>query len=348
MHKDQVVSVTVAPSPVDFVITTSIDGVVKFWKKTATGIEFAKEYRAHNGRIQSSTISADCATFATAGAEDDKTIKLFDVVTFDLLSILNLESSATSLCWVHRRGSSPMLAVAVGNVINIYDGRGEKQSPMHILKSIHRSPVTTIAYNPAFDCVLSADESGMLEYWTPRNNFDKPDTVFKMKSSTNLFDFKKAKSAPSCITISPSGHQFAAFSFPDRRVRIFDFASGKLYRSYDESLTTITDMQQAGTALQKLEEVEFGRRMAAERELDNAIVRSRVNVIFDETGHFILYGSLLGIKVFNTLTNRVQYRLVPGSASKERGRHRVHGCECKSSSAGGRGTRPNAIRHWLW
>jgi peptidylprolyl isomerase domain and WD repeat-containing protein 1 len=305
MHKDQVVSVTVAPSPVDFVITTSIDGVVKFWKKTATGIEFAKEYRAHNGRIQSSTISADYATFATAGAEDDKTIKLFDVVTFDLLSILNLESSATGLCWVHRRGSSPMLAVAVANVIHIYDGRGEQQTPMHTLQSIHRSPVTTMAYNAAFDCVLSADESGMLEYWTPCNNFDKPDTVFKMKSSTNLFDFKKAKSAPSCITVSPSGHQFATFSFPDRRVRIFDFASGKLYRSYDESLTTITDMQQAGTALQKLEEVEFGRRMAAERELDNAIVRSRVNVIFDETGHFILYGSLLGIKVINTLTNRV-------------------------------------------
>jgi peptidylprolyl isomerase domain and WD repeat-containing protein 1 len=305
MHKDQVASVTVAPSPADFVITTSIDGVVKFWKKTATGIEFAKEYRAHNGRIQSSSISADGAAFATAGDEDDKTIKLFDVVTFDLLSILNLESAATCICWVHRRGSAPMLAVAVGKVINIYDGRGERQTPIHTLKSLHRSSVVAMAYNPAFDCVLSADESGMIEYWTPRDSFDKPETVFKMKSSTSLFDFKKAKSAPTCISISPSGHQFAAFSFPDRRVRIFDFASGKLHRSYDESLTTITDMQQAGTALQKLEEVEFGRRMATERELDNPIARSRVNVIFDETGHFIIYGSLLGIKVINTLTNRV-------------------------------------------
>ena len=305
MHKDQVASVTVASSPADFVITTSIDGVVKFWKKAATGIEFAKEYRAHSGRIQSSSISADGAAFATAGDEDDKTIKLFDVVTFDLLSILNLESPATCICWVHRRGSSPMLAVAVGKVINIYDGRGENQSPLHTLKSIHRSPVSAMAYNTAFDCVLSADESGMLEYWTPRDNFDKPETVFGMKSSTNLFDFKKAKSAPTSITMSPSGHQFAAFSFPDRRVRIFDFVSGKLHRSYDESLTTITDMQQAGTALQKLEEVEFGRRMATERELDNPVVRSRVNVVFDETGHFILYGSLLGVKVINTLTNRV-------------------------------------------
>jgi peptidylprolyl isomerase domain and WD repeat-containing protein 1 len=305
MHKDQVASVTVAPSPADFVITTSIDGVVKFWKKTATGIEFAKEYRAHSGRIQSSSVSADGAAFASAGDEDDKTIKLFDVITFDLLSMLNLEAPATCICWVHRRGSAPVLAVAIGQVINLYDGRGERQSPLHSLKSLHRSPIVAMAYNPAFDCVLSADESGMVEYWTPRDNFDKPETVFQMKSSTSLFEFRKARSAPSCISISPSGHQFATFSFPDRRVRVFDFASGKLHRSYDESLTTITDMQQAGTALQKLEEVEFGRRMATERELDNPMVRSRVNVIFDESGHFILYGSLLGIKVINTLTNRV-------------------------------------------
>ena len=32
---------------------------------------------------------------------------------------------------------------------------------------------------------------------------------------------------------------------------------------------------------------------------------NRINVIFDETGHFILYGSILGTKVINTLTNRV-------------------------------------------
>jgi peptidylprolyl isomerase domain and WD repeat-containing protein 1 len=64
-------------------------------------------------------------------------------------------------------------------------------------------------------------------------------------------------------------------------------------------------MQQAGTALQKLEDVEFGRRLAVERELENTTLRTKANVIFDESGHFILYGSILGIKVINTLTNRV-------------------------------------------
>jgi peptidylprolyl isomerase domain and WD repeat-containing protein 1 len=64
-------------------------------------------------------------------------------------------------------------------------------------------------------------------------------------------------------------------------------------------------MQQAGTAIQKLDDVEFGRRLAVERELESPTVRNRSNVIFDETGHFILYGSILGTKVINTLTNRV-------------------------------------------
>lgn len=88
-------------------------------------------------------------------------------------------------------------------------------------------------------------------------------------------------------------------------MRVFDFGTAKLFRSYDESIETITEMQQAGTAAAALEDVEFGRRLAVEREVDHPSVRSRINVIFDETGHFILYGSLHGTKVINTLTNRV-------------------------------------------
>lgn len=115
----------------------------------------------------------------------------------------------------------------------------------------------------------------------------------------------QAKSVATSITMSPTGKQFATFSFPDRKVRVFDFPTGKLFRTYDESVVTVTEMQQAGTAVAKLEDVEFGRRLAVERELDNPSIRNRINVIFDETGNFILYGSLHGTKVINTLTNRV-------------------------------------------
>ena len=305
MHKEQLAFVNFTPST-EFLITSSIDGVVKFWKKIAVGIEFVKEFRAHNGEIRSVSVSHDGRSFASAG--QDGTIKIFDVVAFDLLAMIQLSSPARAICWVHKRGSSiPLLAVVqeTKTHIDIYDGRGENQEPIDQVSGLHKSPVLLLAYNPQYDCVISSDEGGMIEYWSPSGQHEKPSGVFEYKSSTNLFEFKKKKSVPSSITISPNGAQFATFSFPDRQIRVFDFPTGKLYRTYDESIPTLTEMQQAGTALQKLEDVEFGRRLAVEREIEHPAIQSRISVIFDESSHFILYGSILGTKVINTLTNRV-------------------------------------------
>lgn len=308
MHKDQLFSTTFTPYT-DFLITSSVDGQVSFWKKGAGGehVEFVKEFKAHTDEVTGTNVSWDGRSFASCGK--DNTIKIWDVVTFDLLTVINVEKPPTCVCWVHGRGSSGMPMLAVGNEIDgeiaVWDGRGEKTDPLFSIKAIHRKPVTCMAYNLAWDCVVSADDGGMVEYWQPSATANKPEGLFKIKSETNLFDFKRAKSTPTSITISPTGKQFAAFSFPDRKVRVFEFASAKLYRSYDESIETNTEMHQAGTAITKLEDIDFGRRLAAEREIDNASTRRRINVIFDETGHFILYGSLYGTKVLNTLTNRV-------------------------------------------
>ncbi|KAL9066055.1 MAG: hypothetical protein Q9157_007271 [Trypethelium eluteriae] len=247
MHKEQLSFTTFTPYT-NFLITSSVDGVVKFWKKSSGDVEFVKEFKAHNGEIRG--VSSD-------------------------------------------------------NSIRLYDGRGEQTTPLHTISGLHRKPVSIISFNNEYDCVISVDKGGMIEYWRPSDNYEKPDNVFDMKSATNLFEFKKAKSVPTSITFSPTGHQFATFSFPDRKVRVFDFATGKLHRTYDESLATLQDMQQASTDIKKLDEVEFGRRLAVEKELDNPAIHNRINVMFDETGNFIFYGSLLGTKVINTLTNRV-------------------------------------------
>lgn len=305
MHKEQLSFLTMTPVT-DFLITSSVDGVVKFWKKVADGIEFVKEFKAHPGEIRSVSVSHDGRSFATSGV--DRTVKLFDVMTFDLLAVLQLDYVPRCVCWVHKKGSSlPMLAVSEDATpkIHLYDGRGESQEPLHTLKSLHRSPVSVMAFNGTYDCVVSADDGGMLEYWQPSGAYEKPDNVFKLKSATNLFEFKKAKSVPTSLTLSPDGSRFAVMSYPDRKIRVFDFASAKLQRTYDESLKVIEEMQQAGTALQKLDAVEFGRRLAQEREIESPALRDKFNIIFDESGHFLIYGSYLGIKVLNTYTNQV-------------------------------------------
>lgn len=49
MHREVVTHCLVTPT--DFIITASMDGCVKFWKKHQEGIEFVKVYRAHLGSV---------------------------------------------------------------------------------------------------------------------------------------------------------------------------------------------------------------------------------------------------------------------------------------------------------
>jgi WD40 repeat protein len=64
----------------DFLITTSIDGHLKLWKKQESGIESVKRYRAHLTPVVAVSASADGQLFATVS--EDRTAKVFDVVNF--------------------------------------------------------------------------------------------------------------------------------------------------------------------------------------------------------------------------------------------------------------------------
>jgi len=58
MHKD-VVNLVLVASKFQFIITVSQDSFVKFWKKTLTGIEFVKAYKAHGFVVSDAALSKD-------------------------------------------------------------------------------------------------------------------------------------------------------------------------------------------------------------------------------------------------------------------------------------------------
>lgn len=177
-----------------------------------------------------------------------------------------------------------------------------------------------LQYTPHYDCVISADEAGFVEYWRPAEPWDPPKNVpglWEFKASTDLYHFKKArgftqlfkrylsdtlpfyqnKQIPTSLTISPNSSHFVTISLPSRHINIFNFLTGKLTRTYDESLTAIQEMQQAGTAIYKVDDMEFGRRLAVERELEKDERAWRtMNAVWDESGNFVIYPTLLGIK----------------------------------------------------
>lgn len=305
MHRDTVCSVDVTIRT-HFVITASTDGFVKFWKKMPTGIEFVKQFRAHLGSVDATAASIDGSLYASACASE-KAIKAFDVVNFDLFTMLQLDFSPKNVCWVHKEGQGEaLLAISDANSpkIRIYDLRRGETEPLRTIDDIHSHSVSLMSYNPKYHCVVSCDVLGNVEYWTPDGDLSKPEGFFELKSATDLYEFRKSKSCPTCLTFSPDCEYLATSSFPDREIRIFKFRTGKISRKYDESLGTIEAMHNSGTSMVQLDDMEFGKRLGVERELErdsNTLKGS--NVVFDESGLFIMYATMLGVKLVNTNSN---------------------------------------------
>ncbi|KAI8579693.1 hypothetical protein K450DRAFT_241062 [Umbelopsis ramanniana AG] len=304
MHRDILNFIAVTKN--DFIITTSQDGHLKFWKKTASGIEFVKHYRSHLSNVNGINISADNELLATIS--EDKSMKVYDVTQFDMINMIKFDFTPKCVCWIHQKGQAQAL-IAVADKdssnVHIFDGRGDGK-PIHTISTLHSHPVHLMTFNARFNTVISVDTSGMLEYWEPEEPFDLPKNVnFEYKAETDLYDFKKSKSVPTSIVLSNDGLKFVTMSMPDRQVRIFKFLNGKVFRKYDESLKTITEMQQAGTSVRKLDDMEFGRRLAVDKELEKSPQAQHINAVFDESGNFIIYPTMLGIKVVNSVTNKV-------------------------------------------
>lgn len=301
MHRDVITHI--ACTKTDFIITASQDGHVKFWKKKEDeGIEFVKHFRSHLSVIECISVSAEGALLCTVGG--DQAMKVFDVVNFDMINMLKLGFHPGQCEWIYNPGdaiSTVACSEKSTGKIHVYDGRGGSQ-PLHTFHTLHSSPLCQIRLNLRYRVVVSADRAGMLEYWTGLpTDFKFPRQVeWEYKTDTDLYEFAKCKTFPTSLAFTPDGKKMAAIA-ADRKVRIFRFLTGKLARVFDESLTMFTELQQMR---QQLPDMEFGRRMAVERELEKVDAIRLTNIIFDETGHFALYGTMLGIKVINVETNR--------------------------------------------
>ena len=89
MHKETVSNILVSEKT-GFIISISVDGVVKFWNKSVTGIEFVKAYKAFKNPVAAAVVSHDGQRLLISCSEE-KSIKLFDIANFDLIDVLNVD-----------------------------------------------------------------------------------------------------------------------------------------------------------------------------------------------------------------------------------------------------------------
>jgi len=304
MHRD-VVSWCLSSGPTCFVITGSVDGHVKFWKKQEVGLEFVKHFRAHLAPIKNMTINSNGTLMISIS--EDKHGKVFDVVNFDMINILAFDFTPEVAAWIHQPGDAIQAVAIAGNAdspsIRIYDGRGAS-TPLKIIEKMHMKPVSCMIYNANFDVAISADRGGMMEYWRGlKGDYGVAKNVaFESKMETDLYEFVKCKTFVTSMSLSPDGKFFATWG-ADKKIRVFRFLMGKLYCVIDESLHHYIGVQQNKSMMPSME---FNRKVSNEKELEKSDSNHHCNIIFDSTGHFIMYATMIGIKLVNLYTNKVK------------------------------------------
>jgi len=330
MHREAITHIIFTPRT-DFLITASCDGIVKWWKKAATGIEFVKQFSSHNGAITSLCASPD--GFQVFSVGDDKTVKFYDVATFDLTDIITLPFFPSAAMWCFQPGSvRPYFAVSERYEPTIHLFNADKVNNTESIKvKLHGAPVIAMTYLPIIDACISADTRGILEIWSTKveDNFKLPSRLqsFESKMDTDLLELARKKTMPTSISASPNGDLFAVSS-TDGFVRLFRLKNGKLLHIFNFGLGNSLD----ATLSKGIDEIDLNRRRAIDDELRDYSLNSiqsfvklpkddmnqttstvssfsyrppPASAVFDESSTIVAYSSILGIHLIDVLTGLV-------------------------------------------
>mmetsp|Transcript_59589 Transcript_59589/g.143909 ORF Transcript_59589/g.143909 Transcript_59589/m.143909 type:complete len:625 (-) Transcript_59589:29-1903(-) len=310
MHRDTV-CFTSASRETEFLVTGSVDGHIKFWKKQFEGIEFVKHFRSHMGTLLAMALSQDGRLLVTVG--DDNALKMYEVAAFDMTSMLKLPFKPLAVEFVHKKNTPAALvavSVADSGLVHILQPESGSAEPLRTLE-VHTAPVHAIRYNPLIHACLSADNTGALELWDPDSlqlptEETRPGRLrFSFKSETHLYELMKNQTFAVSLTISGDCTLFVAVC-EDARLRIFRFATAKMVRAYDESLEMFTAAQSdPNMADLHLDRFDFGRRIAVEKEMRKSPAMMYQQAVFDESCNFLIYPSMVGIKIVNIHTNKL-------------------------------------------
>ena len=314
MHKDTLTQVEVVQD-CQFIITCSVDGTLKFWRKAPQGILAVRTFRPHMGMF-SACVAHDGHLMATKTSTDRK-IKIFEIQACDVIGVMELTFLSGPVEFIHKKDqANSLLAVAeaVEPIVHIIDPHSQGVV-LQTVQTAHNCRILQMKYSHHSNTIISTSANGVIEYWNSEYGFKPPFEIlsFKRKVETDLFEIAKSQKRDKkliirSLTISPDGSMFA-ITTSTSLIYLFNFLTGKKIRVYSESIDDARSLQNSNqTEKFTLDELDFGKRAATEQDLQNGIDQQQEfiparNVVFDRSSNFILYSTLHGIKVVNIKTD---------------------------------------------
>lgn len=157
--------------------------------------------------------------------------------------------------------------------------------------------------------------------------------IFQSKLDTDLYTLIKKKIHALSLTISPTGDKFAIYG-SDRKIRLFNYVSGKMIVQYDERMKIydqkVLQNSESSSIHDGMDAIDYGNRAAREREMgDTSILcatatknvvyqecgNQSLNIEFDPTGRYLVVPTIVGIKVIECASNKCRKMIGKGDAS---------------------------------
>ena len=338
-------------------------------------LEFVKSYSSHNGPLLA-LVTSQPEGESGCSIGYDNLIKFYDVASFDVSGMIRVdEAYKLGRCAVLLEREDLVLLVSTrgeqrsasdgptaDNVVSpgsilMFSGTTLSSKPSRVI-GYHASPVTAMGYHANNSWVVSADVSGVIEVWnvddlsstsSSGDNSSSLSLPFQSKLDTDLYALMKKKTYAIDMAISPN--HFAIYS-SDRKIRLFSFTNNcKLVCIYDERLKVYDNLLASKSSTVGIDAIEYGKRAAVEREMEDAYLLSGAVVVntttkksfsavtatsegshhqsmhmtFDNTGKFLLIPTIVGVKVINIQSHKVVATIGKSDASSLRF---LHLCLC--------------------
>jgi peptidylprolyl isomerase domain and WD repeat-containing protein 1 len=132
--------------------------------------------------------------------------------------------------------------------------------------------------------------------------------LFEYKAETDLYSLSQNKLTCLSLSVSSNGKYMAIMS-KDKVIRIFTFLTGKIFKTYNESLKYYFENSSdiISNDQSKMEKHTFDKKLVLERETEKYIDHlPSLNVQFDESNKYIVFSSIIGIKIMNFHNDRVR------------------------------------------
>jgi ankyrin repeat protein len=208
----------------DWLITTSYDSTIRVTHASSGDCIAVLEW--YKGCVNSLSYDADSGILASAN--DDMTVRIWDVVQAECIQVLGNDSDCRVLCVAFDASSHTVVSGSSGGIVSIFDSVSGKRR--HVLQSPESLAIFSVCYDASGRTIFAGNEKGKVLIWCMAgasiNDSIASDDVAVSASYSDPISFDAHASACIRSIAFDHDHSLLLAASDNGSVRIWDVSNG--------------------------------------------------------------------------------------------------------------------------